>query len=574
MSILSLFASDSRAVLAALDKSQAVIEFDPTGKILGANENFCKTLGYPLEDIVGKHHSLFVAKDFAQSAEYRDFWTRLAKGEFFSAQYKRFGKGGKVVWIEASYNPVLKNGKVQKVVKFATDITERKLAELDSRGKLTALSRVQASIEFTPEGTILTANDNFLHAMGYRLDEIVGKHHQIFCEKAYASSPDYQQFWQDLRSGSFKSSEFTRLTKAGEPIFIQASYNPVFDEDGQVIKVVKFATDVTGRVRAVDAIAAGLQRLSDCNIRVTIDDPFIPEFERLRKDFNTAMAEFQKTLESVLGETGSLADTSASLKSDADVLGRRTEQQAAALEQASAALEQITATVKEASVRTRETREIVKQARSATSDSVQVVRSTVEAISRIEAASNEIGSIIDVIDQIAFQTNLLALNAGVEAARAGEAGKGFAVVAQEVRELAQRSAGAARQISALILNSTTQVAEGVRLVNETGVSLSRIEKFVNDIDANVDAISTGANEQASSLGEINNAVNQLDQATQHNAGLVSNISVAGDVMAGGAEKMKALVDMFKLNRRKTPREPGSAATNAVAAQRSAQSLVA
>lgn len=574
MPILSLFANDSRAVLAALDRSQAVIEFDPTGKILGANENFCKTLGYSLEDIVGKHHSLFVANDFAQSAEYRDFWARLAKGEFFSAQYKRFGKGGKVVWIEASYNPVIKNGKVQKVVKFATDITDRKLAELDSRGKLTALSRVQASIEFTPDGTILTANDNFLHAMGYRLDEIVGKHHQIFCEKAYASSPDYQQFWQDLRSGSFKSSEFTRLTKAGDPIVIQASYNPVFDEDGQVIKVVKFATDVTGRVKAVDAIAAGLQRLSECNIRVTIDDPFIPEFERLRKDFNTAMAEFQKTLESVLGETGNLAETSASLKGDADVLGRRTEQQAAALEQASAALEQITATLKEASVRTRETREIVKQARSATSDSVQVVRSTVEAISRIEAASNEIGSIIDVIDQIAFQTNLLALNAGVEAARAGEAGKGFAVVAQEVRELAQRSAGAARQISGLILNSTTQVAEGVRLVNETGVSLSRIEKFVNDIDANIDAIATGANEQASSLGEINTAINQLDQATQQNAGLVSNISVAGDVMAGGAEKMKTLVDMFKLNRRKTPREPGSAAATAGAAQRNTQSLVA
>ncbi|KPF46766.1 PAS domain-containing methyl-accepting chemotaxis protein [Rhizobium sp. AAP43] len=574
MSILSLFGSDSRAVLSALERSQAVIEFDPTGKILTVNENFCKTLGYSLEEIVGKHHSLFVAPDYAKSTDYREFWARLARGEFFSAQYKRFGKGGKVIWIEASYNPVLRNGKVHKIVKFATDITDRKLTELDSRGKLTAVSRVQASIEFTPDGTILTANDNFLNAMGYTLEEIVGKHHQMFCDKAYINSAEYRQFWQDLRSGTFQTSEFTRFTKSGDRIVVQASYSPVFDEEGRVIKVVKFATDVTGRVKAVEAIAAGLQRLSECNIRITLDEPFIPELERLRTDFNKAITEFQRTLESVLGETGGLAETSADLKSDAEVLGRRTEQQAAALEQASAALEQITATVKEASVRTRETREIVKQARSATNDSVEVVRSTVDAISRIETASNEIGSIIDVIDQIAFQTNLLALNAGVEAARAGEAGKGFAVVAQEVRELAQRSAAAARQISALILNSTTQVAEGVRLVNETGVTLSRIEKFVNEIDGNVDAISIGANEQASSLGEINTAINQLDQATQQNASLVSSIGVAGDVMAAGAGKMKTLVDMFKLNRRKAPREPGSAAANAGTAQRSPQSRVA
>ncbi len=186
---------------------------------------------------------------------------------------------------------------------------------------------------------------------------------------------------------------------------------------------MKFATDVTGRVKAVDAIASGLARLSECNIRLTIDEPFIPEFERLRNDFNTAIAEFQKTLESVLAETRSFTENSDSLKRDADRLGRRTERQAAALEQASAAFEQITATVTEASLRADETRNIVKEARQATAESVKVVATTVEAISRIEGSSREIGSIIDVIDQIAFQTNLLALNAGVEAARAGEAEK-------------------------------------------------------------------------------------------------------------------------------------------------------
>jgi methyl-accepting chemotaxis protein len=560
MSLIALFGNEPRAILKALDRSQAVIEFTPTGTILTANANFCGAVGYSLSEIVGKHHSMFVAPDYARSPEYKSFWARLGRGEFFSAQYKRFGKGGREIWIEASYNPVMRGGKPYKVIKFATDITERKRAELENGGKLDAISRAQATIEFTPDGQILTANQNFLSAVGYKLEEIVGKHHTIFCDPDYVRSPDYKSFWASLRAGEFKSAEFTRLRKDGRKIYIQASYNPIFDEEGRVFKVVKFAIDVTGRVSAVEAIAAGLERLSQCNIRITIDEPFIPEFERLRNDFNKAIGEFQKTLESVLGETGSLTENSNSLKTDAEALGRRTEQQAAALEQASAALEQITATVKEASVRARDTRDIVKEARAATGQSVDVVRSTVEAIGRIENASKEIGSIIDVIDQIAFQTNLLALNAGVEAARAGDAGKGFAVVAQEVRELAQRSAAAAREISALILNSTNEVAEGVRLVNATGSSLERIEKFVNEINVNVDAIATGANEQASSLSEINNAVNQLDQATQQNAGLVSSIAAAGDIMALGASKMKTLVDIFKLNRRAAPREPGSAAS--------------
>lgn len=574
MSLFSFIGTEAGAILKALDRSNAVIEFDLTGTILTANANFCDTVGYRLDEIVGKHHSMFVSRDYAKSEEYRSFWSRLSRGEFFSAQFKRFGKGGHEIWLEASYNPVMRGGKPYKVIKFATDITERKRAELENGGKLTAISRAQATIEFTPDGQILTANHNFLAAVGYKLEEIVGKHHSIFCEPDYVRSPDYQSFWSALRAGEFKSSEFTRIRKDGGKVYIQASYNPIFDDEGRVFKVVKFAIDVTGRVSAVEAIAAGLQRLSECNIRITIDHPFMPEFEQLRNDFNKAIGEFQKTLESVLGETGSLTENSTNLKADAEALGRRTEQQAAALEQASAALEEITATVKEASVRARDTRDIVKEARNATGQSVEVVRSTVEAIGRIEAASREIGSIIDVIDQIAFQTNLLALNAGVEAARAGEAGKGFAVVAQEVRELAQRSAAAAREISALILNSTNEVAEGVRLVNATGTSLERIEKFVNEINVNVDAIATGANEQASSLSEINNAVNQLDQATQQNAGLVSSITAAGDIMALGAAKMKTLVDIFKLNRRTAQREPGSGAAAGGPQMRGRQNIAA
>ncbi|MBZ7922308.1 PAS domain-containing methyl-accepting chemotaxis protein [Ensifer adhaerens] len=546
-------------MLDAINRSQAIIEFDLTGNILTANENFCRAMGYELREIVGRHHRIFVQPEEAASAAYRDFWARLARGEYDRQQYKRIGKGGREIWIEASYNPVFKGKTPYKVVKFATDITATKAKSTDDQGKIDALSRAQAIIEFTPAGEIITANENFLKTMGYELHEIVGRHHSMFCQPDYAHSPDYAAFWRDLSAGRFATDQFMRLGKGGRKVFIQASYNPILDDAGRVLKVVKFALDVSDRVLAVREIGAGLGRLAECNIRMTLDEPFVGELEGLRRDFNTSIGMFQETLSAVLRQTRELNDNSKEMKDAAEHLSERTRQQASALEQTSAALEQATVSVRTSTENTQQTRTLVQNARQSAHASSGVVRDAVTAMQRIKAASEEISQIIGVIDEIAFQTNLLALNAGVEAARAGDAGKGFAVVAQEVRELAQRSAKAAKEIKDLIHNSVTEVAEGVRLVGDTGNALKEIEDFVAAIDTRIEAIAMAATEQTTGLGEISLAVNDIDAMTQQNAGMVDRTADVSVRLAEGAQRLTDLVNRFQLNRRAERREAGTGA---------------
>ncbi|MGZ2484097.1 methyl-accepting chemotaxis protein [Rhizobium pisi] len=539
--------SNAVAVLASLSKSQAMIEFDLTGRILTANANFCRALGYELSEIVGRHHSMFVEKEYVSSPEYKAFWAKLAAGNYDQQQYKRIGKGGREVWIEASYNPVIRRGKPVKVVKIATDITRQKLIAAEDAGKLDALSRAQAIIEFTPEGEILTANENFLNALGYALSEIKGRHHSIFCEPAYASSQEYKAFWPNLAAGKLVADEFMRIGKGGRKVFIQASYNPIFDMNGKVFKVVKFATDVTPRVENVEALAACLTNLSNGDLSQKIASPFIPSLERLRTDFNSASDKLKQAMATVADNARAISSGSKEIGSAADDLAKRTEQQAASVEQTAAALEEITTTVKDASKRAGEAGELVTHTKAHAEHSGQVVKDAIEAMDQIENSSREISNIIGVIDEIAFQTNLLALNAGIEAARAGEAGKGFAVVAMEVRELAQRSASAAKEIKALITASSGHVATGVTLVSKTGSALEEIAKQVHDINGNVVAIVKASREQSTALAEVNRAVNTVDQSTQKNAAMVEEQTAASHSLAREAAALFELLSHFRFD---------------------------
>ncbi|TKT57063.1 PAS domain S-box protein [Rhizobiaceae bacterium LC148] len=557
--------AEARHVVDAISRSQAVIEFDLTGNILYANENFCRALGYSLAEIKGKHHRIFCDPDYVTSAEYRDFWANLAAGKFDAGEYRRITKAGGDVWIQASYNPVFRSGKPYKVVKFAADITAAKLKATDDAGKLTALDQSQAIIEFTPEGEILTANENFCRGLGYELSEIKGRHHRMFCDPAYAASPEYAAFWRRLAAGEFIADEFVRYGKGGREIWIQAAYNPIRDMNGQVSKVVKFATDVTPRMSAIDELGNGLQDLAEGKLAQKLERPFVPSMEKTRHDFNAVAAKLRDAMQTVAENASAIAAASGEIRDASDELARRTEQQAASLEETAAALDQITTTVADASRRADEAGRLVTHTKENAEQSGLVVRDAITAMDQIAQSSREITNIISVIDEIAFQTNLLALNAGVEAARAGEAGKGFAVVAQEVRELAQRSASAAKEIKTLINTSSQLVSNGVDLVGQTGTALREIVGQVAEIHGNVAAIVEASREQSTGLKEINHAVNLMDQATQQNAAMVEETTAASHSLAGEAESLRKLLAQFDIGdmrREESPRAQHTLQTRA------------
>ncbi len=564
---------DNAAALRALKKSFAVIEFEPSGKIITANESFCALTGYTLSELQGKHHSMLVDPEYARSEAYQEFWRRLKKGGFESGDFRRIGRGGQDVWLQASYTPVtMQGGHVTKVIKLALDITKSKLAATRNASMLDAISRSQAMIEFSLDGVILGANENFLRVMGYSLEEVVGRKHAMFVEPAYAAGAPYREFWEHLRAGEFLSGEFNRIDKHGKAVWLQGSYNPVFGSNGKLTSVIKFATDLTERMENVAIVSASMSRLAEGDLEVRIGKNLMPSLDKLRIDFNAAADALQSALQKVSSAAFTIQSATGEISNSALDLSRRTEQQAASLEETAAALDQITATVQKTASGALHARKVVATASGDAEKSGDIVRHAVAAMDGIEKSSQEIGQIIGVIDEIAFQTNLLALNAGVEAARAGDAGRGFAVVASEVRALAQRSADAAKEIKRLITTSGRQVADGVNLVGDAGNALERISRQVSEINTVVAEIAASAQEQAAGLSEVNIAINQMDQMTQQNAAMVEETTAVSETLAHEGHDLARLISRFKVGRAAPASAPASAPARAQAAPPSKKSM--
>ncbi|WP_298915010.1 methyl-accepting chemotaxis protein [uncultured Algimonas sp.] len=432
-------------------------------------------------------------------------------------------------------------------------------------GILNAIEHSQAMIEFQANGTIISANQNFLAATGYSLDEIVGKHHRIFMPPKHVNTPEYAKFWNDLAEGHTIQDTFERRNKAGDELWLDATYNAVKNSAGKTYKVVKIASDVTEVRKSREAqerelarrsevqslvvteLARGLKSLANGDLTQTIDKEFDADYEGLRSDFNATVQQLSSTVSQISGATVNIKTGSVELSRASDNLSKRTENQAASLEETAAALNEITTTVQQSASAAEEARSVVSEAKSDAEAGGDVVQSTVDAMGSIKESSEKISQIIGVIDEIAFQTNLLALNAGVEAARAGEAGRGFAVVASEVRALAQRSSDAAKDIKDLISASSHHVESGVSLVDKTGEALQKIVEQVISIDALVSDITTSAKEQATGLAEVNTAVTDMDRVTQRNAAMVEESTAACHALSSETENLSALVAKFRID---------------------------
>ncbi|MCP4863725.1 MAG: PAS domain-containing protein [Alteromonas sp.] len=533
--------------LGAVDRSQGVIEFRPNGEILTANENFLNLMGYDEREIVGKHHRIFVDKDYASSPEYKELWAKLNRGEFQAGEFLRYNSTGEEVWIQASYNPVVTSGgKVTRVVKYATDITEEKRKSAYFSGQIKAINQSQAVIEFDPTGKILEANDNFLNAMGYTLGEIQGKHHSMFVDPSVRSSSEYRLFWEQLADGQFQSGEYHRIGNGGKDVWIQATYSPIIDDNGKVFRVVKYATDITGRKMAVNDICEVMLALSKGSLTSRLEREYEGEFEQLAQSVNDFVANLSSIIHEIRSGSETINNASAEIaKGNAD-LSSRTEQQASSLEETASSMEEITSTVQLNADNAKQANGLASEASRVAISGGKLIEQVVGTMADINQSAKKIEDIIGVIDGIAFQTNILALNAAVEAARAGEQGRGFAVVASEVRTLAQRSANAAKDIKGLISDSVTKVESGNELVNQSGATMSEIVNAIQRVNDIMSEIASASAEQASGIDEINKAVVQMDEMTQQNAALVEEAAAAAESMSSQASQLISRVNFFEL----------------------------
>lgn len=541
--------AEQGARLKAIDKSQAVIEFSTDAVILAANTNFLAAVGYRAEEVIGKHHSIFVEPAYAAGEEYRNFWFRLNQGEFQSGEFKRLAKGGREIWIQDAYNPIFDaTGKLTRIIKFATVITEQKIAAADFAGQLQAIHKSQAVIEFNLDGTILEANKIFLALMGYELGEIRGQHHRIFVEPSEAAGEAYRTFWQQLNRGEFRSGEFRRVAKGGREVWIQGVYNPVYDASGKLWKVVKFATDITQKKQAVNDISRCLDDLQKGVLTTRVRGEFDNEFNIVRDNLNSALERLENSMQSILTAVHNVQSAAEQINASAQSMSQGSTEAAANVEESSASLEEMAATITQNTENTMRTSDIAVDAAQKAQDGGAAVRETVEVM-------RDISKKIELVEEIAYQTNLLALNAAIEAARAGDHGRGFAVVASEVRELAERSRSAAQEIGSL-------AGKSVQVSEKAGALLEIIVPTIQKTSDLVQEVNAASQQQKIGVDQMQQSMRQVDSVTQTNAASAEELASTAEELNAQATSLQEVISFFS-----TSAMPGEKSATPAATQR-------
>ncbi len=500
------------AIKDSIDLSYAYILFDPAGTILDANENFTHTMGYnSLDEYRGQHHSIFVPKTYASSMEYTDFWKDLREGKVQRGEFERISKNGHKIWLQASYSPVLNsNGRIDAVVKTAFDITSKKKSEELARDLKNTIDLSFGYIQFDPNGNILDVNTNFVDLLGYSIEETVGRHHSIFVESSFANSQEYKTFWEELRSNKTQEGQFRRITKDGKEVWIQAAYTPIKNDAGEVQSIIKIAADVTAQRQATQQ----------------------------------AKKELKNELFSNISEIASAVSQIASGARD----------QAEKIDRSSSNLE---ASLHSSETVTNKAHDIATAAKSGKQESekgeslinglvdlmnglTQTARQTEAAMEKLEKGTNEINSILTIIQDIANNTNLLALNASIEAAQAGDSGRGFSVIAQEIRMLAENSRDSVKQIenqiSSMIVDTkavSSNMDDMTQKVQQSEEATQNVRAIFNEILSSNDETSnltslivTDSNDQKNQLQQILGTTEEIVVISEQTAAATEEVATA------------------------------------------------